>query len=297
MWIFVLCPFFISGQPRGLSLSAHWHSTFFDLLKGESRGNIIQVLVDNGHSDMLTLQIKHFSQSTRARKIALWALSIGFLFFGFFSNVWHVAEQEWFDTHQRDTESLIIGRMVKSRQDGIFSVGGLTGAGVTTNIQQDWISANQIDNQYAAYLNRGSFDKFSPYMSQTGGQGIIFSLLDRCIPLSPQIKLWSFYVLTALLSAITLTAMIGWFYEEFGGWVAIFVVGSAVLSQWLTVFGKNLWWSLWAFYLPMIVVMSLLKRHRGSVEPSVHQVWNSDLHRRFSLSVSSTASSILRPRY
>ena len=211
---------------------------------------------------MLTLKLQHLSQSALARKIVLWALSIGLLFFGFISNLWHVAEQQWFDTHQRDTESLIIGRMVKSRQDGIFSVGGLTGAGITTNIQQGWISSNQIDNQYAAYLNRGSFDKFSPYMSQPGGQGIIFSLLDRRIPLSPQIKLWSFYVLTALLSAITLTTIIGWFYEAFGGWVAIFVIGSAVLSQWLTVFGKNLWWSLWAFYLPMIVVMYYLKRHR-----------------------------------
>ena len=101
-------------------------------------------------------------------------------------------------------------------------------------------------------------------MSQTGGQGILFSLLDRLIPLSPQIKLWSFYVLTALLSAIALTAIIGWFYEEFGGWVAICIAGSAVLSQWLTVFGRNLWWSLWAFYLPMIVVMYFLKRHRVS---------------------------------
>ena len=32
--------------------------------------------------------------------------------------------------------------------------------------------------------------------------------------------------------------------------------------QWLTVFGKNLWWSLWAFYLPMIVVLYDLKRRR-----------------------------------
>ena len=217
---------------------------------------------------MLAMKLKHLSQSKLARKISIWVIPTLLLFFGFFSNLWHVAEQQWFDTHQRDTESLIIGRMVKSRQDGIFSSGGLTGAGVTTNIQQDWISSNQIDNQYAAYLNRGSFDTFSPYMSQPGGQGIIFSLFDKVIPLSPQIKLWAFYVLTALLSAIALTAIINWFYEEFGGWVAIFVIGSAVLSQWLTVFGKNLWWSLWAFYLPMIVVMYLLKRHR---DPSNRQ--------------------------
>ena len=198
--------------------------------------------------------------------MSIWAISILLLFFGFLFNLWHVAEQQWFDGHQRDTESLVIGRMVKSRQDGIFSAGGLNGAGITTNVQQDWISSNQIDNQYAAYLNSGSFDQFSTYMSQPGGQGIIFSLLDKLMPLSPQIKLWAFYVLTALLSAIALAAIIGWFYDEFGGWAAIFVIGSAVLSQWLTVFGKNLWWSLWAFYLPMIAVMYFLKRYRETLD-------------------------------
>jgi len=198
--------------------------------------------------------------------MSIWAISILLLFFGFLFNLWHVAEQQWFDGHQRDTESLVIGRMVKSRQDGIFSAGGLNGAGITTNVQQDWISSNQIDNQYAAYLNSGSFDQFSTYMSQPGGQGIIFSLLDKLMPLSPQIKLWAFYVLTALLSAIALAVIIGWFYDEFGGWVAIFVIGSAVLSQWLTVFGKNLWWSLWAFYLPMIAVMYFLKRYRETLD-------------------------------
>jgi len=213
---------------------------------------------------MLTTKLKHLSQLALAKKVSIWAISIGLLFLGFFSNSWHVAEQQWFDTHQRDTESLIVGRMVKSRQDGLFSAGCLTGAGITTNIQQQWISASQIDRQYIAYLNKLSFDKFSTYMSQPGGQGMIFSLLDRLIPLSPQIKLGAFYVLTALLSAIALTSIIGWFYEEFGGWVATFVAGSAVLAQWLTVFGRNLWWSLWAFYLPMIVVMYYLKRHSVS---------------------------------
>ena len=220
----------------------------------------------NGYIDMFTVQLKHLSQSERVRKISIWGVSIGLLFFGFLFNLWHVAEQDWFDTHQRDIESLIVGRMVKSRQDGIFSAGGLTGAGITTTIQQKWISPSQLNrHQHLAYFNGLFFDEYWPYELQPGGQGIIFSLLDRLIPLSPQIKLWSFYALTALLSSIALTAIIGWCYEEFGGWVAIFAIGSAVLSQWLTVFGRNLWWSLWAFYLPMIVVMYFLKRHREPV--------------------------------
>ena len=212
------------------------------------------------------MQLKHLSQSELTRKIAIWAPSILLLFFGFFSNTWRVADQNWFATHQKDTEAHVMGRMVKSRQDGIFSAGGLNGWGTAKSTDAEWIPSTEMGPQYTAYLYELSFEKFSTYNSQPGGQGMIFSLLDRCIPLSPQIKLGSFYVLTALLSAIALAAIIGWFYEEFGGWVAIFVLGSAVLSQWLTVFGKNLWWSLWAFYLPMIVVMYFLKRYRETLD-------------------------------
>ena len=212
------------------------------------------------------MQFKHLSQSAFVRKMSIWAISIGLLFFGFFSNTWRVADQNWFATHQKDTEAHIMGRMVKSRQDGIFSAGGLNGWGTAKSTDAEWIPSTALGPQYTAYLYELSFEKFSTYNSQPGGQGMIFSLLDRLIPLSPESKLRLFYVLTALLSAIALTAIIGWFYEEFSGWVAIFVIGSAVLSQWLTVFGKNLWWSLWAFYLPMIVVMYFLKHYRETLD-------------------------------
>ena len=212
------------------------------------------------------MQLKHLSQSAFVRKMSVWTLSIGLLFFGFFSNTWRVADQNWFDTHQKDTEAHVMGRMVKSRQDGIFSAGGLNGWGTAKSTDAEWIPSTALGPQYTAYLYKLSFEQFSTYNSQPGGQGMVFSLLDRLIPLSPQTKLRLFYVLTALLSAIALAAIIGWFYEAFGGWVAIFVIGSAVLSQWLTVFGKNLWWSLWAFYLPMIAVMYFLKRYRETLD-------------------------------
>ena len=212
------------------------------------------------------MQFKHLSQPAFVRKMSIWAISIGLLFFGFFSNTWRVADQNWFATHQKDTEAHVMGRMVKSRQDGIFSAGGLNGWGTAKSTDAEWIPSTELGPQYTAYLYELSFEKFSTYNSQPAGQGTIFSLLDRLIPLSQQTKLRLFYVLTALLSAIALTAIIGWFYEEFGGWVAIFVLCSAVLSQWLTVFGKNLWWSLWAFYLPMIVVMYFLKRYRETLD-------------------------------
>lgn len=208
------------------------------------------------------MKLKQLKQPESIKKIAIWVVSILLLFLGFFSNSWRVADQHWFNTHQRDTEGHVMGRMVKSRQDGIFSAGGLNGDGTLKDVEQEWIASKQLGTQYLAYLYELSFEEFFTYNSQPGGQGMIFSLLDRLIPFSPQTKLKLFYVLTALLSAVALTFIIDWFYEEFGLLSALFVIGSAVLSQWLTVFGKNLWWSLWAFYLPMIVVLSFLKRHR-----------------------------------
>src|SRR3972149_10622427 len=61
------------------------------------------------------------------KSVFIGILSIFLFFFGFFTNEWQLADQQWFINHQRDTESWIIGRMVKSRHNGIFSDGGLTG--------------------------------------------------------------------------------------------------------------------------------------------------------------------------
>lgn len=209
-----------------------------------------------------SVRLKYFDQPESAGKLAVCTLSLLLLFPGFFSNYWHVAEQQWFLHFQRGSESLVVGRLVKSRQDGIFSAGGLTGAGIPHRFADAWLSPDQVDGQYSAYFNGSAFKRYEPYLSQTGGQGIFFSLLDSRVPLSPQTKLKSFYMLTSFLSAAALTLIILWFYCEFGLIAAVFTACSMVLSQWLTVFGRNLWWSIWAFYMPMIAVMYFLRYKR-----------------------------------
>lgn len=213
---------------------------------------------------MIQQKINQFRHPETTKKIIIGVISTIILFIGFYSNLWQVAKQNWFDTHQKDTESYIMGRMVKSRQDGIFSNGGLNGWGTARKSDADWIPPTERTPQYTAYLHNLTFENFSTYNSQPGGQGMIFSLLDRLMPFSQHSKLNLFYIITALLSSIAITFIINWFYEEFGLLTAFFVLGSALLSHWITVFGKNLWWSLWAFYLPMIVVLYYLKNHRDS---------------------------------
>jgi hypothetical protein len=218
-----------------------------------------------------------YNLSELVKKLSLCIFSIVLLTGGFYSNSLNVAEQQWFVNSQRDSESFIVGRMLKSREDGILSAGGLTGVVIRDGIdsvlsqspiqvqnnQDDYPFESQIQYQYIAYSNNLTFDGYSPYMSQIGGQGMFFSLLDHLIPISGKVKLKAFHMFTSILSAVALTLVILWFYGEFGFSVAIFVVMSAVLSQWLTVFGRNLWWSIWAFYLPMIAVMYFLKHNRA----------------------------------
>jgi hypothetical protein len=183
-------------------------------------------------------------------------ISILSLFLGFFTNYWQVAEPQWFNNFQHDSESYIIGRLVKSDQDGILSNGGLIGLGSIENIP----FSNH--SQYLAYSDGLSFVSYKTYYSQIGAQGMLFSALDRLVGFSPQERLIIFYGITSLLSAVAITAIILWFYSEFGMTVALFVFASAFFSQWLVVFGRNLFWSLWAFFLPVIAIMYYLKTRR-----------------------------------
>jgi len=221
-------------------------------------------------------------RSTRGRTSRLLLSVVSLLLFtgSFHSNRWGVARQSWFDGFQRGTECHVLGRLVKSRQDGLFSASGLLGVGVShfekpsspspyalrfrradlasgihmRSEGEEWPVGDQIEQQYDAYRDGRSFEIYSPYLSQIGGQGMLLGALDAIPPLSPPAKLSLFYLLTALLSAAALTAIVLWFSAEFSTGLGAWVLATAVCSQWLAGFGRNLWWSLWAFYLPFVVL-------------------------------------------
>jgi hypothetical protein len=120
--------------------------------------------------------MKYFQKSSI--KISIYfTFSALVLFLGFFLNFWKVANEQWFLSQNYDMESYIIGRLVKSQQNGVFSSGGLTGLG-----SPDFVFAepnnNSFEFQYKAYFNNQKFGSFSPYYSQIGGQGMLFSILD-----------------------------------------------------------------------------------------------------------------------
>jgi hypothetical protein len=119
-----------------------------------------------------------------------------------------------------------------------------------------------VDYQFHAYADRLPFAAYHAYESQIGGQGFFFSCVDRALRLPPRVTLRLFRALTSLLSSLALALIVSWFFTTFGLGVALWTLGSAVLSQWLAVFGGNLFWSVWAFYLPMLVVTRSLQFER-----------------------------------
>ena len=196
-----------------------------------------------------------------SKTIFICSLSVVLLFIGFKSNKLHVAEQQWFDNFQVGIDGLIIGRMVKSHRDGIFSSGGLPGYAMPVKPLK--IEDAELPYfQYKIYMQGLKFGNYQTYESHIGGQGMLFSFLNNLLEnVAPEKRLNIFYSLNSLLAALAITLVIAWFYQEFGLVAGLFVLVSAVFSQWLLVFGRLLWWSFWSFYLPMIVLMYYLKNN------------------------------------
>jgi hypothetical protein len=169
----------------------------------------------------------------------LCTISTILLFAGFFSNSWKVADQRWFDKHQLDSEYLVVSRIAQSNANGIFS--------------------------YAGLLGKGKSNSYKPYLSTIGGQGVLFSGLEKLLPLPDKKKFRAHQAFTSLLSAFILSLIVLWFWEEFDLLVSLLVLCSLIFSQWLVVFGKNLYWVIWAFYLPMVSVMYYFKHYRLSI--------------------------------
>ena len=158
-----------------------------------------------------------------------------------------------------------MARMVASRQYGLTSYGALMGWGDADPLN---LKDKDYQHQYDVYFDGGNFQVYSVYKSQTGFQAFFFSLLDRLSPLIPKWNLRLFRGLMALLLALTLSFFILWIYREFGWFAALLVFITTLLSPWITLFGRNLLYFTWAFYLPMVLTGFYLAWEKRKGKPS-----------------------------
>jgi hypothetical protein len=187
------------------------------------------------------------------------------LFLGFYRDQWGVVREKKFKEFQTDSESLVMARMVESRQNGILSENGLLGWG---DVHLPDLNESDYAHQYDVYLAGGDFQTYSLYKSLSGAQAMFFSLLDGLSPFPPALNLRDFRVLVALLFASTLSVFILWIRHEFGWLASLLVLVTTLVSQWITLFGRNLFYVIWASFLPMVLVAWFLVWEERNTRPA-----------------------------
>jgi hypothetical protein len=194
----------------------------------------------------------------------LFLLSTLLLFLGFDRNQWGLVSADAFANFDKFSESLVLGRLVWTQQSGFFADGVLLGTG---DAPSPIIGEAEFEHQYKTYLNNKTFETYTIYKSQSGGQAWLFSLLDSASPFASATNLRLFRALTSLLAALTLSALIVWFYLQFGWVTALTVLFTSLISRWLTIYGRHLFYFVWDYFLPMVVALFLLDREsrRGSM--------------------------------
>jgi hypothetical protein len=155
--------------------------------------------------------------------------------------------------------------MVESRQNGLFSHNALLGWGDADPLD---LADSDYVHQYEAFLSDQGFQSYSLYKSSTGGQALLLSALHELSPYPPETDLRNFRALVALLLAVSISLFVAWLGNEFGVFTALFVVATTLVSQWITLFGRNLFYFIWASFVPLAVMAwylaSATKRGRTS---------------------------------
>ncbi|MBU1565771.1 MAG: hypothetical protein KJ630_09090 [Proteobacteria bacterium] len=190
--------------------------------------------------------------------------SVVVLTLGFYNNFWGTADSDEFGYFQKDSESLVIGRLALAQKQGIFSQGGFlcriepVYPANCTPKQRNELFAQREANQYSVYLSRIDTGIYTNYASQMGFQGMCYAILDKILGFKTTTKIEILYLITSLMSAIAMSLIILWISIQFGIIKSTIVLLLMVFAPSLTLFGRNLYWVVWAFYIPFITSIFLL---------------------------------------
>ncbi|MEW6288193.1 MAG: hypothetical protein AB1509_18435 [Chloroflexota bacterium] len=185
--------------------------------------------------------------------LLFWIGGTAFLFPSLYRDQWKVVEPGYYRIWEQTYERVVVARLAKSRQDGIFSAGGLLGL---ANSSGGWNF--DLDPQYEIYTSGSRVEDYLPYKSHPGAQGVILSAFALITNLPPQHILTFMRLSTTLLSALTLSLFAAWLAVHVGWLSAVLVLLFCAASEWFILPASNSYWSLWAFYVPALTAIALL---------------------------------------
>ncbi len=186
-------------------------------------------------------------------KFAMIVLGVVFILTpGFYRNQWQAAGKKWFYDWRSTQERMVIARLIQSRDSGVFSYGALLGFGNITTWDPN-SPALKLDIQHI-FLEKGTFQSYFAYTSNPALQGVFFGVFDQVFDLQPKLSLNLFHGMVSLLSALMLGLLVYWVIHELGWSAGLLTLVFIAFSEWITLFGGNIYWNLWAFYLPLVAV-------------------------------------------
>ena len=205
----------------------------------------------------------------RLSKYMLLALMLTSFTFVFYDNAFNTVEPNLFEHFQKDGESLVIGRLLKSKNDGVFSEGGFLGwthpdesllekeTKVLFKRFGGWgykvpYSVNKFSYQYEAFNYNYKVRAYEKYFSESGGQSLIYNLLGKALGVSGNKLIELCHFLNSFLLALILSLFLMWVLSNFGILPTLICFVFILLSQWLVVYADNMLYVTGLFFLPMV---------------------------------------------
>lgn len=175
-------------------------------------------------------------------------------FLEFYLNIFGIVNSSIFAIFQSDSESYIIGRILASIDEGIFSLGGF--------LTSDGINA---------------------YTSQFGLQGFVFGFIAQFISfLNIEIIMSIFRCITAAMTAVAVTLITYWLSVEFEFekieliiLPILIIIGMPMLFYSYQFFSmvRVLYWVPFTFFIPMLIMIYINYKKQGDKETGYSFIW------------------------
>ncbi len=155
-------------------------------------------------------------------------------------NALMITSDDYFITHQLDSEQLILdGILHGNNENGHISLGRYT----RPNIDKQWVYSHQL------YLNKNKQGVFDEYRSQFGLQLYLYNFIAKKINYDARfLQAFSSFLMSLIVSCFFIIIK-----SEFSRKHAFAFCIPLIISPWVVVFAKNLYWVEAAWYLPTIV--------------------------------------------
>ena len=176
--------------------------------------------------------------------------------FNFKANFYRSAADGFFNYFQLDGESLVIGRLLLTNEKGFTEHAGFLG---WTHPEPD--TNNKYQFQYEAFEKGLDFDNYEGYYSQPGVQAFLQGIICRITGWKGYDGVDKLRWIVSFFTALAFTIFLYWVFMNWGLATTVGVFVLIIFSQWITVYGRNLFWVFSAFYIPFLTALCWL--HQG----------------------------------